>query len=49
MTDRLAMQDPREQYPKPPFPKQPQPAPGLAQRMDPAPDHGEEVTEALGG
>jgi NAD(P)-dependent dehydrogenase (short-subunit alcohol dehydrogenase family) len=41
MTDRLTMQDPRTQYPKPPFPKQPQPAPGLAAEMDPKPDHGE--------
>ena len=41
MTDRLTMQDPREQYPRPPFPKQPQPAPGLAERMTPEPDHGE--------
>ena len=41
MTDRLTMQDPREQYPKPPFARQPQPAPGLASRMDPQPDHGE--------
>jgi NAD(P)-dependent dehydrogenase (short-subunit alcohol dehydrogenase family) len=39
--DRLRMQDPREQYAKPPFPKQPQPAPGLAAKMDPKPDHGE--------
>jgi short chain dehydrogenase len=39
--DRLRMQDPREQYPKPPFPKQPQPPPGLATKMDPKPDHGE--------
>lgn len=39
--DRLRLQDPREQYPKPPFPEQPQPAPGLAARMDPKPDHGE--------
>ncbi|MDP3173309.1 MAG: SDR family oxidoreductase [Phenylobacterium sp.] len=38
---RLQMQDPRDQYPKPPFPKQPQPAPGLAAKMDPQPDHGE--------
>jgi hypothetical protein len=38
---RLKMQDPREQYPKPPFPKQPQPAPGFAARMEPNPDHGE--------
>jgi NAD(P)-dependent dehydrogenase (short-subunit alcohol dehydrogenase family) len=41
MTDRLTMQDPREQYPKPPFPKQPQAAPGLAKKMTPQPDHGE--------
>ena len=38
---RLRMQDPREQFPKPPFPTQPQPAPGLATEMDPRPDHGE--------
>ena len=48
MTDRLTMQDPREQYPKPPFPKQPQPAPGLAERMDPPPDHGEESYRGSG-
>ena len=42
MTDaRLMMQDPRHQYPEPPFPKQPQPAPGLAAEMQPKPDHGE--------
>ena len=41
MPDRLTMQDPREQYPRPPFPRQPQPVPGLAARMDPVPDHGE--------
>lgn len=41
MTDRLAMQDPRSQYPRPPFPRQPQPEPGLAGRMSPRPDHGE--------
>ncbi|MBV8682314.1 MAG: SDR family oxidoreductase [Caulobacteraceae bacterium] len=42
MTDsRLKMQDPRHQYPQPPFPEQPQPAPGLAAKMDPKPDHGE--------
>ena len=39
--DRLRMQDPRAQYPQPPFPEQPQPAPGLAAEMDPKPDHGE--------
>ena len=42
MADRLTLQDPRNQYPKPPFPKQPQPAPGIATQMDPTPDHGEE-------
>lgn len=41
MTDRLTMQDPRQQYPQPPFPRQPQPVPGLASQMDPKPDHGE--------
>lgn len=42
MTDRLTMQDPRCQYPKPPFPKQPQPRPGIAGKLEPKPDHGEE-------
>jgi hypothetical protein len=28
-------------YPKPPFPDQPQPMPGLTAKMDPVPDHGE--------
>jgi hypothetical protein len=42
MTDaRLKMQDPRHQYPEPPFPKQPQAAPGRAAEMEPKPDHGE--------
>ncbi len=40
-TDRLRLQDPRTQYPRPPFPKQPQSAPGLAREMTPKPDHGE--------
>lgn len=46
--DRLRMQDPREQYPKPPFPAQPQPAPGLAAEMNPKPDHGEESYRGSG-
>jgi NAD(P)-dependent dehydrogenase (short-subunit alcohol dehydrogenase family) len=41
MTDRLTKQDPRTQYPRPPFPEQPQAAPGLAREMKPKPDHGE--------
>ncbi len=39
--DRTRMQDPRKQYPGPPFRKQPQPVPGLAKEMKPKPDHGE--------
>ncbi len=39
--DRLKMQDPRHQYPEPPFSRQPQSAPGLAKAMEPQPDHGE--------
>lgn len=41
-TDRLKMQDPRHQYPQPPFPKQPQPVPGLEAEMVPKADHGEQ-------
>ncbi len=45
MTDapdlRLKMQDPRTQYPQPPFKRQPQEAPGLSGAMEPKPDHGE--------
>jgi NAD(P)-dependent dehydrogenase (short-subunit alcohol dehydrogenase family) len=46
--DRLRMQDPRTQYPMPPFPKQPQAAPGLATKMDPQPDHGETSYKGYG-
>ena len=35
------LQDPNDKYPRPPFPRQSQPWPGLASRMDPRPDHGE--------
>lgn len=48
MTDRLTLQDPREQYPKPPFPRQPQPVPGEARAMDPKPDHGEDSYQGAG-
>jgi hypothetical protein len=41
MVERLALQDPRIQYPRPPFPEQRQPSPGLEVEMDPRPDHGE--------
>lgn len=48
MSDRLTMQDPRHQYPRPPFPKQPQAAPGVVQKMEPAPDHGETSYQGSG-
>ncbi|MGI4755647.1 MAG: SDR family oxidoreductase [Janthinobacterium lividum] len=38
---RLKMQDPRTQYPQPPFQQQHQAQPGLAKQMDPKPDNGE--------
>ena len=40
-SSRVLMQDPTTQYPRPPFPDQQQPWPGLASRMTPRPDHGE--------
>ncbi len=36
-----ALKSPVTEYPRPPFPKQQQPWPGLASRMNPRPDHGE--------
>ncbi|THF70831.1 SDR family oxidoreductase [Deinococcus sp. Arct2-2] len=52
MTDpvknQYEMRDPRKQYPKPPFPEQPQSAPGLAQKMTPKPDHGESSYQGFG-
>jgi len=35
------LEDPRNRFPKPPFPRQSQPWPGLCSKMDPRPDHGE--------
>ena len=35
------LQDPQHKYPKPPFPRQQQPWPGLTSQMQPRPDHGE--------
>ncbi|MFC3704704.1 SDR family oxidoreductase [Devosia honganensis] len=48
MTDRFTMQDPRHQYPAPPFPRQTQPPPGIAGKMEPSPDHGEESYAGFG-
>jgi len=48
MTDRLMMQDPRTQYPSPPFDPQPQSTPGIVGRMHPKPDHGEKTYKGAG-
>src|SRR5580704_4036162 len=37
-----SLEDPTSKYPKPPFPEQHQPWPGLASKMKPRPDHGED-------
>ena len=42
------MEDPRTKYPKPPFPEQTQPWPGLARDMQPKPDHGEKSYRGSG-
>ncbi len=45
---RLQKQDPRTQYPQPPFDKQPQPAPGINSDMEPKPDCGEDTYTGSG-
>ncbi len=42
------LQDPTTKYPKPPFKEQKQPWPGLASKMEPRPDHGEESYKGSG-
>jgi len=42
------LEDPTTKYPKPPFKSQSQPWPGLASRMDPRPDHGEQSYRGSG-
>jgi NAD(P)-dependent dehydrogenase (short-subunit alcohol dehydrogenase family) len=39
--EKEGLVDPTTKYPKPPFPGQNQPWPGLVSKMDPKPDHGE--------
>lgn len=43
-----ALEDPTKKYPKPPFNEQSQPWPGLASKMDPKPDHGEQSYKGSG-
>jgi NAD(P)-dependent dehydrogenase (short-subunit alcohol dehydrogenase family) len=40
--------DPTSKFPKPPFPVQKQPWPGLASKMQPKPDHGENSYQGFG-
>jgi NAD(P)-dependent dehydrogenase (short-subunit alcohol dehydrogenase family) len=47
-TNQYTMRDPTTQYPRPPFPEQPQSAPGLARKMKPPPDHGEDSYVGFG-
>jgi hypothetical protein len=44
----MPLVDPTTKYPKPPFPDQKQPWPGLASKMDPKPDHGESSYKGAG-
>jgi NAD(P)-dependent dehydrogenase (short-subunit alcohol dehydrogenase family) len=44
----IALQNPLDKYPKPPFEKQSQPWPGLASKMTPKPDHGEQSYKGSG-
>jgi len=48
MGTQQTLEDPRTKYPPPPFKKQKQPWPGLACKMDPPPDHGEESYRGSG-
>jgi NAD(P)-dependent dehydrogenase (short-subunit alcohol dehydrogenase family) len=42
------LRNPRDKYPKPPYKKQSQPWPGLASKMEPPPDHGEQSYRGSG-
>ncbi|MGP9810605.1 SDR family oxidoreductase [Rhodopseudomonas sp. NSM] len=42
------MQNPIDKYPRPPFQRQEQPWPGLASKMNPPPDHGEQSYKGSG-
>ena len=48
MSSSPDLQDPVSKYPKPPFAPQSQPWPGLASRMQPPPDHGEQSYKGTG-
>jgi NAD(P)-dependent dehydrogenase (short-subunit alcohol dehydrogenase family) len=47
-SDQTTKRDPANEYPRPPFPAQQQPWPGLASKMTPRPDHGESTYRGSG-
>ena len=47
-TNQARLRDPRDLYPKPPFPRQVQEPPGLTSKMTPRPDHGEKSYRGSG-
>jgi NAD(P)-dependent dehydrogenase (short-subunit alcohol dehydrogenase family) len=47
-TEKSSLVNPVTLYPKPPFKRQPQEAPGLASKMTPRPDHGEKSYRGSG-
>jgi NAD(P)-dependent dehydrogenase (short-subunit alcohol dehydrogenase family) len=48
MTTTERHQDPKAQYPEPPFPKQHQEAPGTEEQLEPKADHGEDTYRGSG-
>src|ERR1700716_1611358 len=48
MMSAQKLRNPITKYPRPPFKEQSQPWPGLASKMDPRPDHGEESYKGSG-
>ncbi|MBV8901438.1 MAG: SDR family oxidoreductase [Verrucomicrobia bacterium] len=48
MSQSTSVQDPKEQYTKPPLPEQKQEVPGSSQQMRPKPDHGEQSYKGSG-
>lgn len=48
MDSQFDSRDPRNAYPRPPFPSQPQGGTGSFEEMDPVPDHGEDSYRGLG-
>jgi NAD(P)-dependent dehydrogenase (short-subunit alcohol dehydrogenase family) len=47
-TTKKKLENPAGKYPAPPFDRQPQEVPGLASKMNPLPDHGEESYKGSG-